>query len=941
MMSKINQTDIDRLIELVGGRGNIATVSHCITRLRFVLNQPANARPKEIEQLPMVKGCFTNAGQFQVVIGTNVGDYYQALIASTGQAQVDKEQVKKAARQNMKWHEQLISHFAEIFFPLLPALISGGLILGFRNVIGDLPMSNGQTLAQMYPSLQTIYDFLWLIGEAIFFYLPVGICWSAVKKMGGTPILGIVLGVTLVSPQLMNAYLLGQQLPEVWDFGMFSIAKVGYQAQVIPALLAGLALGVIETRLKRIVPDYLYLVVVPVCSLILAVFLAHALIGPFGRMIGDGVAFAVRHLMTGNFAPIGAALFGFLYAPLVITGVHQTTLAIDLQMIQSMGGTPVWPLIALSNIAQGSAVIGIIISSRKHNEREISVPAAISAWLGVTEPAMYGINLKYRFPMLCAMIGSGLAGLLCGLNGVMANGIGVGGLPGILSIQPSYWQVFALAMAIAIIIPIVLTSFIYQRKYRLGTLDDFDELVTQAKSRGIRIILDMVFNHTSTQHAWFREALNKESPYRQFYIWRDGEPETPPNNWRSKFGGSAWRWHAESEQYYLHLFAPEQADLNWENPAVRAELKKVCEFWADRGVDGLRLDVVNLISKDPRFPEDLDGDGRRFYTDGPRAHEFLHEMNRDVFTPRGLMTVGEMSSTSLEHCQRYAALTGSELSMTFNFHHLKVDYPGGEKWTLAKPDFVALKTLFRHWQQGMHNVAWNALFWCNHDQPRIVSRFGDEGEYRVPAAKMLAMVLHGMQGTPYIYQGEEIGMTNPHFTRITDYRDVESLNMFAELRNDGRDADELLAILASKSRDNSRTPMQWSNGDNAGFTAGEPWIGLGDNYQQINVEAALADESSVFYTYQKLIALRKQEAILTWGNYQDLLPNSPVLWCYRREWKGQTLLVIANLSREIQPWQPGQMRGNWQLVMHNYEEASPQPCAMNLRPFEAVWWLQK
>ncbi len=315
-------------------------------------------------------------------------------------------------------------------------------------------------------------------------------------------------------------------------------------------------------------------------------------------------------------------------------------------------------------------------------------------------------------------------------------------------------------------------------------------------------------------------------------------------------------------------------------------------------------------------------------------------MNRDVFTPRGLMTVGEMSSTSLEHCQRYAALTGSEFSMTFNFHHLKVDYPGGEKWTLAKPDCVALKTLFRHWQQGMHNVAWNALFWCNHDQPRIISRVGDEGEYRVPAAKMLAMVLHGMQGTPYIYQGEEIGMTNPHFTRITDYkmlamvlhgmqgtpyiyqgeeigmtnphftritdyRDVESLNMFAELRNDGRDADELLAILASKSRDNSRTPMQWSNGDNAGFTAGEPWIGLGDNYQQINVEAALADDSSVFYTYQKLIALRKQEAILTWGNYQDLLPNSPVLWCYRREWKGQTLLVIANLSREIQPWQPG------------------------------------
>lgn len=385
----------------------------------------------------MVKGCFTNAGQFQVVIGTEVGDYYNALLETTGKAYADKEQAKKAARQNMKWHEQLISHFAEIFFPLLPALISGGLILGFRNVIGDVP---------------------------------VGICWSAVKKMGGTPILGIVLGVTLVSPQLMNAYLLGQQTPDVWNFGVFSIEKIGYQAQVIPALLTGLALGFIETRLKRIVPDYLYLVVVPVCSLILAVFLAHAFIGPFGRMIGDGVAFAVRYLMTGSFAPIGAALFGFLYAPLVITGVHQTTLAIDMQMIQSMGGTPVWPLIALSNIAQASAVVGIIISSRKHNEREISVPAAISAYLGVTEPAMYGINLKYRFPMLCAMIGSGLAGLLCGLNGVIANGIGVGGLPGILSIPPRYWQVYGMAMVIAIVIPVILTTFIYQRKHRQGTL---------------------------------------------------------------------------------------------------------------------------------------------------------------------------------------------------------------------------------------------------------------------------------------------------------------------------------------------------------------------------------------------------------------------------------------------------------------------------------------
>ncbi|AGB79906.1 alpha,alpha-phosphotrehalase [Enterobacteriaceae bacterium strain FGI 57] len=473
-----------------------------------------------------------------------------------------------------------------------------------------------------------------------------------------------------------------------------------------------------------------------------------------------------------------------------------------------------------------------------------------------------------------------------------------------------------------------------------GTLDDFDELVAEAKARGIRIVLDMVLNHSSTQHAWFRESLNKESPYREFYIWRDGEPGTPPNNWRSKFGGNAWQWHAESEQYYLHLFAPEQADLNWENPAVRAELKKVCEFWADRGVDGLRLDVVNLISKDQAFPSDPDGDGRRFYTDGPRAHEFLQEMSRDVFTPRELMTVGEMSSTSLENCQQYAALDGRELSMTFNFHHLKVDYPGGEKWTLAKPDYVALKALFSHWQQGMHNRAWNALFWCNHDQPRIVSRFGDEGEYRLPAAKMLAMVLHGMQGTPYVYQGEEIGMTNPHFTQITDYRDVESHNMFAERLAQGQDAQTLLAILASKSRDNSRTPMQWNGEAQGGFTTGTPWIALCDNYEAINVDTALNDPNSVFYTYQQLIALRKTTPILTWGDYQDLLPDHPSLWCYRRQWQGQTLLVVANLSAELQHWQPDVPHGDWTALISNYDEVASAPAEMTLRPFEAVWWIQ-
>ncbi|HEN3481114.1 TPA: alpha,alpha-phosphotrehalase [Yersinia enterocolitica] len=475
-----------------------------------------------------------------------------------------------------------------------------------------------------------------------------------------------------------------------------------------------------------------------------------------------------------------------------------------------------------------------------------------------------------------------------------------------------------------------------------GTLDDFKHLVEQAHQRGIRIVMDMVFNHTSTEHAWFKASTDRNSPYRQFYIWRDGKGDNLPNNWRSKFGGNAWQWHAASGQYYLHLFATEQADLNWEHQPVRDELKKVCEFWADIGVDGLRLDVINLVSKQQDFPDDFDGDGRRFYTDGPRIHEFLQEMSRDVFQPRGLMTVGEMSSTRLEHCQRYAALGGDELSMTFNFHHLKVDYLNGEKWSLMQPDRVELKQIFNQWQQGMHNRAWNALFWCNHDQPRIVSRFGDEGALRLPAAKMLAMVLHGMQGTPYIYQGEEIGMTNPNFSSIDQYRDVESLNMFAELSAKGRDADQLLAILATKSRDNGRTPMQWDRSHNAGFSQGTPWIEPCSNYGEINVDAALADTDSVFYAYQYLITLRKQHDVFTFGDYQDLCPQHPDLWCYLRSWQGKQLLVVANLSGEPQQWQPEDidLDGHWQLLMSSYGESAFQPQAMQLRAYEGIYWIR-
>ncbi|MDE9433934.1 alpha,alpha-phosphotrehalase [Xenorhabdus bovienii] len=472
-----------------------------------------------------------------------------------------------------------------------------------------------------------------------------------------------------------------------------------------------------------------------------------------------------------------------------------------------------------------------------------------------------------------------------------------------------------------------------------GSMEDFDNLVENAHRRGIRIILDMVFNHTSTEHPWFQAAQDINSPYRQFYIWREGSSDSLPNNWKSKFGGNAWQWHAESQQYYLHLFAVKQADLNWEHEPVRAELKKICEFWADRGVDGLRLDVVNLVSKQQDYPSDDHGDGRRFYTDGPRIHEFLQEMSRDVFQPKGLMTVGEMSSTALEHCLRYSALDSSALSMTFNFHHLKVDYPNGEKWTLAKPDYIALKKIFSTWQQGMHQKAWNALFWCNHDQPRIVSRFGDEHQHHRTSAKMLAMVLHGMQGTPYIYQGEELGMTNPHFERIEEYRDIESLNMYQERIEQGMAPEEILAILAQKSRDNGRTPMQWDGSANAGFTSGTPWIASCDNYPELNAEAALQDKDSVFYCYHELIKLRKQQPILTYGDYLDLLPDHPSLWCYLRRWQNQVMLVIANLSDENQLWSPESSLTDkeWQVLISNYPSPSSIEKEISIKPYESIY----
>ncbi|KPL93892.1 alpha,alpha-phosphotrehalase [Vibrio splendidus] len=480
----------------------------------------------------------------------------------------------------------------------------------------------------------------------------------------------------------------------------------------------------------------------------------------------------------------------------------------------------------------------------------------------------------------------------------------------------------------------------YSINPQFGTMEDFDLLLSEAHQRGIRIVMDIVVNHTSTEHAWFQSALgDKNSPYRDYYIWKDPVDGQAPTNWQSKFGGNAWELDEATGQYFLHLFAKEQADLNWENPVVREEVKDVISFWAEKGVDGFRLDVINLISKQQDFPNDDIGDGRRFYTDGPRVHEYLKEISEAVFQKYGSVTVGEMSSTTLEHCQQYSNVDNSELSMVFNFHHLKVDYTNGEKWTNAPFDFLQLKSIFNHWQTGLNGKGWGALFWCNHDQPRVVSRLGNDQQYRVESAKMLAASVHMMQGTPYIYQGEEIGMTNPGYTEISQYRDVESTNMYDIMVNrDGVAHQDMMAILAQKSRDNSRTPMQWNSETYAGFSLSQPWLDVANNYTEINAEQALEDKDSVFYFYKSLIELRKEVPVITYGSYQDLLPEHPLVFAYSRESKSQTLVCINNYYDEAcQVELPNELElDKAQLLLGNYpDDQSPvSEYTMTLRPYE-------
>lgn len=434
-----------------------------------------------------------------------------------------------------------------------------------------------------------------------------------------------------------------------------------------------------------------------------------------------------------------------------------------------------------------------------------------------------------------------------------------------------------------------------------GTMADLEKLISEAKKHNIYLMFDMVFNHTSTNHQWFKKALNGEQKYKDYYIFKKGKNGNPPTNWQSKFGGNAWKYVEKFDEYYLHLFDETQADLNWKNPEVRKEIANIVNFWIEKGIKGFRFDVINLIDKES-FEDDYEGVGKRFYTDRPLVHTYLQELAQNSFGKYDdIITVGEMSATSIDNCVGYTNPNNHELSMVFSFHHLKVDYKNKEKWTLMPFDFQELKQLLNDWQLGMQEGhGWNALFWCCHDQPRVLSRFGDDKNYPKESAKMLATTIHLLRGTPYIYQGEEIGMTNAYFDNIEQYQDVESLNAFKILKQNGMSEDEIYQILQSKSRDNARTPMQWNNHRYAGFSNVEPWIAVNENYHDINVENNLKDLDSVFYYYQKLIKLRKQYSVILQGAYEPLLLDHPTIFAYKRIDQNDEIIVYNHFYDDNQ-----------------------------------------
>ncbi len=474
-----------------------------------------------------------------------------------------------------------------------------------------------------------------------------------------------------------------------------------------------------------------------------------------------------------------------------------------------------------------------------------------------------------------------------------------------------------------------------------GNLDDMEQLINEAKKRNIRIIMDLVLNHSSDEHRWFTEAKkSKDNPYHDYYVWRDGEEGVYPNDMNSVFGGPAWEWVPELKQYYFHQFSVKQPDLNWENPKLRREIYDMILWWMDKGVGGFRLDVIDQIAKEP----DL-----KITNNGPRLHEFIQELSRETFQKGDLITVGEAWGADIDRAKLYSKPDGSEFSMVFQFEHMMLDQePGKEKWDFCPLPFVKLKKCLEKWQKELHGCGWNSLFWDNHDLPRIVSRWGNDKEYRVESAKMLATILHGMEGTPYVYQGEELGMTNVRFESIEQYQDIEIRNMYRERLEKGYAEKDIMESIYAKGRDNARTPMQWDDTENAGFTTGTPWLGVNPNYTEINARSQLHDENSVFHYYKKLIQLRKENSIFVEGDFTLLLPEDENIFAYVREYEGRKLLVTANFTDKevecplLKEWgvpvsEDGadKSRDNGVLLIHNYSDL---PSQQKLRPYEAMMW---
>ncbi len=475
-----------------------------------------------------------------------------------------------------------------------------------------------------------------------------------------------------------------------------------------------------------------------------------------------------------------------------------------------------------------------------------------------------------------------------------------------------------------------------------GNLDDMEQLINEAKKRNIRIIMDLVLNHSSDEHRWFTEAKkSKDNPYHDYYVWRDGEEGVYPNDMNSVFGGPAWEWVPELKQYYFHQFSVKQPDLNWENPKLRREIYDMILWWMDKGVGGFRLDVIDQIAKEP----DL-----KITNNGPRLHEFIQELSRETFQKGDLITVGEAWGADIDRAKLYSKPDGSEFSMVFQFEHMMLDQePGKEKWDFCPLPFVKLKKCLEKWQKELHGCGWNSLFWDNHDLPRIVSRWGNDKEYRVESAKMLATILHGMEGTPYVYQGEELGMTNVRFESIEQYQDIEIRNMYRERLEKGYAEKDIMESIYAKGRDNARTPMQWDDTENAGFTTGTPWLGVNPNYTEINARSQLHDENSVFHYYKKLIQLRKENSIFVEGDFTLLLPEDENIFAYVREYEGRKLLVTANFTDKevecplLKEWgvpvsEDGadKSRDNGaKLLIHNYNDL---PSRQKLRPYEAMMW---